>query len=120
MLATLVTVILDAFSGVSNPTWSLSDKDAAFLQDSVNRVVQSQSVDAPKIPGLGYRGLVIQGLDVQGKAVEVRIFRSWIIVGGRSDPRAFQDKDNALELWLVDTGRAHVPPNRIPDVFPKK
>jgi hypothetical protein len=120
MLATIVTVMLDAFSGVSNPTWSLSEKDAAVLQDSVNRIVQLQSVAAPTIPGLGYRGLVIQGLDVQGKATEIRIFRSWVIVGGQTEPRAFQDKDNSVELWLVEIGRAQVPANRIPDVFKQK
>jgi len=120
MLATIVTVILDAFSGVTNPTWALSEKDANVLQDSVSRIVQTQSVEPPRLPGLGYRGLVIQGLDVQGKAAEIRVFRNWVIVGDTTDARAFQDKDNSLEMWLVELGRAQVPANRIPDIFQKK
>ena len=120
MLATIVTVMLDAFSGVTNPTWSLQEKDAGVLQDSVNRITQSQAVEPPHIPGLGYRGLVIQGLEVAGRTAEVRIFRRWVIVGRSPDARAFQDKDNSLELWLVDLGRPQVPANRIPDVFQKK
>jgi hypothetical protein len=121
MLATIVTVMLDAFSGLTNPTWSLSPQDAGSLQQSVDRIVEQRSVEQPRIPDLGYRGLVIQGLDVQGKPAEVRIFRRWIIVGTDGDARAFQDKDNSLEMWLVELGRAQVPAGRIPaDLFPQK
>ena len=120
MLATIVTVMLDAFSGVTNPTWSLTEKDAGALQESVNRIVATRPVEPPHIPDLGYRGLVIEGLDIRGKSTVVRIFRNWLIVGGNADVRAWQDKDNSLEMWLVDLGRGQVPANRIPDVFRKQ
>jgi hypothetical protein len=114
MLTTIVSVLLEAFSGLTNPTWQLSPQDATRLQESVSRLVEQRVVATPHIPDLGYRGLVIQGLEVEGKPAEVRVFRRWVIVGGESDARAYQDKDNSLETWLVDLGRAQLPAGRIP------
>jgi len=120
MLVAIVTVMLDAFSGFPNPTWSLAEKDALALQERVNRIVQLQNVEPPRIPGLGYRGLVIKGLEVQGQAAEVRVFRAVVVVGSGSDARAYQDKDNSLEIWLVELGRAQLPADDIPDIFQRK
>jgi hypothetical protein len=114
MLATIVSVVLEAFSGLANPTWQLSPQDASRLQESVSRLAEQRAVEQPHIPDLGYRGLVIEGLDVQGKPAKVRVYRRWVIVGGDADARAYQDRDNSLEMWLVELGRAQVPAGRIP------
>ena len=98
-------VELDIFSGMPNPTWSLtSDEIASF----VRQLASLPPRPARELAGnLGYRGFIIQVTQGQGTQV-VRIQTGFVhISAGGADAYA-DDRNRVLERWVLDTGRPHL------------
>lgn len=105
-----VRVELDVFSGRPNPTWSLSPEQADELMHRLHDL-PSANPAAENLPGgLGYRGLVIFGVD--GPGTPLRIVSGIVI----SDRKYRLDPGRSLEQWLLVTGRGHVEPQLLSEV----
>lgn len=103
-----LTVTLDVFSGLTNPTWKLS---AAQGRELLGRIEQLDTETAAKPPGLqgklGYRGFIVSGS--AGKRVgDVGLY----VHGGLVDPGlrslAIYDGERSIESWLLHTGKERV------------
>lgn len=96
-----VEVELDIFSGMPNPTWTLSEVDGrAFL----TRVAELPIISARKLSdNLGYRGF---SLDVLS-GTETRHIRvqNGLVQALSSDAEVFySDRNRMLERWLLHSG----------------
>lgn len=101
----LCEVELDIFSGMPNPTWSLTNAEADSF---VRRLSALPRTSARELSGnLGYRGFIVQctqGADTQSVHIQKGTVR---ISEGTTNVHAL-DKDRALERWLLTTGRPHL------------
>jgi hypothetical protein len=107
-----VKVVVDIFSGVSNPTWTLSADDTAQIADILGDLEQQGTVSEP-IAGLdlGFRGFVLHGLDLSafGTYNEVRALGDTVIVsGGAGDSAVLADPDRRLYRAVRDLAKQHV------------
>jgi hypothetical protein len=90
-------VELDVYSGMPNPTWTLSAADAALLAEKLDALPPA----APRELGnpLGYRGLVV---DTGAEVVRVHRGTAQVSRAGSIVVRA--DPGRSFERWLISTG----------------
>ena len=98
-------VELDIFSGVPNPTWSLTDAEA----DSFMKQLVALPRTAPReLSGkLGYRGFIVQctqGTD----AWLVRLQNGIVHISQGATNTYADDERRLLERWLLNTGKPHL------------
>jgi hypothetical protein len=105
-----VVVTLDVFSGRPNPTWTLANgMPVEFLRHlqglDISRAAARDSED------LGYRAVSAEFLDQTKGAVTVKASRGIVTLdrGGRQSH--YVDAGRQFELWLVNTGAAHLTPD---------
>ena len=96
---------LDIFSGVPNPTWSLTDAEAdRFLQ----RLAAAPPGPVTELSGnLGYRGLIVQvthGADTQ----VIHIQNDAIHISKGATKTYARDGNRELERWLLGTGKPYL------------
>jgi hypothetical protein len=98
-------VELDIFSGMPNPTWTLTNAEADEL---VQQLAALPRTSPSELSGnLGYRGFVVRltrGADTELIRIQTGIVH---ISKGATDLYA-SDADRALERWLLNTGRPHL------------
>lgn len=90
-------VELDAFSGRSNPTWTLPADKAARVRDALARLPATDA--APRPEGLGYRGFVIRHA-----GTEARVYRGMIDVTEEGANRTLLDSAG-IEAQLAEEAR---------------
>ena len=100
----MVTVTLDAFSGLPSLSRTLSAADVAELHRRIAAL--PPAAESVVLPFLGYRGVIVDG--------ESAAFAGpWIVhrgtVTGAAGVRA--DTDRAFEMWLLDTADAPLDPD---------
>lgn len=107
-MRTTSEVEIDIFSGMPNPTWTLTDAES-------RRFAERLAALPPAAPrelsaNLGYRGLIVTIHRPRGQAkVRVQQGVAEIMQDARIDYH--EDRNRTLERWLIDTGKAHVPTN---------
>lgn len=100
-----IEVELDIFSGMPNPTWTLTDTEA----DSFTKQLAAASpTAAAELHGnLGYRGFIVQmtrGADTQA----IRVQNGTIHISQAAASVYARDEDRKLEQWLLDTARPYI------------
>jgi hypothetical protein len=96
----------DVFSGRPNPRWAL---DAALGAEAARRLGKLPAArPEPPFEGLGYRGLVVTGLE--GECPEVRVHGGRVRAECGGETRAWTDPGRELERWLLATGEGRVEP----------
>jgi hypothetical protein len=97
---------LDVFSGMPNPSWSLTDSQAATF---VQRLAALPEAPPGELAGhLGYRGFVVHL--TQGPSMEIiRVQRGAVFISTGIAELHARDANRGLERWLLDTGRAQLP-----------
>ena len=98
-------VELDIFSGMPNPTWSLTDEE----EDSfVKRLAALAPSSSSQLSGnLGYRGFIVQCM--QGDNLQlIRIQKGTVQISEGAIEVYASDKNRELERWLLNTGKPHV------------
>jgi len=98
-----VKVVLGLYSGVADPTWTLTAEEASDLAAALARL-KRVSGTAPA-GGLGYHGFSIIGPD--GTRVA---FEGAVASAGSDPPYYLDDPDRTIERLLLETARAHVKP----------
>ena len=98
-------VELDIFSGMPNPTWTLTDAETDSLAKQLTILPRTS---ARKLSGnLGYRGLIVQvtqGSDTQS----IRIHNGTVHISNDVANVYAHDDGRQLERWLLNTGRPHL------------
>lgn len=101
-----VTITLDIYSGLPNPSWELTDEQAANLVERLRASTQQSLSKLASTDGrLGYRGFRIEA--VQEKGLEAKTF----IHGGLADisrmhPSLVLGSD--VEQWLLSTSEGAI------------
>ena len=93
-----VEVELDIFSGKPNPTWVLSNRDAAEFLDRLGLLTRTTSGEISN--PLGYRGFVVD----TGRGQLVRVQDGTVQATHGEDQSYFADPHRDLERWLFSTG----------------
>lgn len=98
----------DLFSGRPNPAWTLDAPQAAELASLLGRLRPASSAPA-QAEGLGYRGLVVHGVEsaLPGCSV-LRVHRGNAVAECGAERRGFTDPERAVERWLAASARGHV------------
>jgi hypothetical protein len=109
-VASNVVVTLDVFSGRPNPAWTLADGMPAELLHRLQGLDVSKAVPRD-VEDLGYRAVSAEFLDQTKGAVTVKAARGIVTLdrGGRRSH--YVDAGRQFELWLVNTGAAHLTPD---------
>lgn len=100
-------VELDVYSGRPNPSWELSEKQG---EEFIKRLRALPKADSGSVrDGLGYRGLIVDGLDESVAGFRRVVLSSGVVLGrGAGRDKAFRDKDRDLEHWLLSTGKGRI------------
>lgn len=98
-------VELDIFSGMPNPSWTLTKAEAEVL---IERIGALSPTSAREFPGhLGYRGFIVH-LNLGGRETVLRIQDGAVQVSEAASQRYVADQGRALERWLFCTGRPYI------------
>jgi hypothetical protein len=97
-----VEVELDIFSGMPNPTWSLTTAQANDLLDQLAALPPASPLE---LSGhLGYRGFIVQVEEGAEREV-IRVQAGAVQITKLAKKTYARDVDRKLERWLLDTGR---------------
>jgi hypothetical protein len=98
-------VELDIFSGMPNPTWVLTNAEAASFVEQLAALPRTSTRELSG--NLGYRGFIVQC--TQGaNARLIRIQTGTVNASeGATNVYAY-DRDRRLERWLLNTGKPHL------------
>lgn len=104
-MQTRCEVELDLFSGMPNPTWTLTKAEADSLMKQLAALPPSS---AGQLSGnLGYRGFIVQC--AQGANTQVIHIQNGTVHISKGVKNIYaQDKDRELERWLLNTARPHL------------
>ena len=94
-------VEIDIFSGLPNPTWTLSDMQTASLLGMVSELSQAEA--KARSDNLGYRGMIVR-MRREEAARELYIHNGVVELNGTH----YSDPDRRVERWLLGTGRSFV------------
>ena len=107
-----IQVVVDIFSGVPNPTWTVRGSDSATLIDLINGLEESGPADGSAGMDLGFRGFVLRGLDLPGGDDQVRVFGSDVVISHGADAgRLFKDENRSLYTMLRTMSEEHLAEN---------
>jgi hypothetical protein len=103
------TVTLDVYSGRPNPSWTLSDAVTGELLAKLQALAPIER-EVAEFDGLGYRAVRAE-LRQDGAKIVVSAARGVVTCerGGRQ--LHYADTGRQFELWLVNTGSGHAPPD---------
>src|SRR5262245_58266330 len=93
------TVIVDVFSGVPNPQWTIAGDVLIQLKMMLAHLAQFHGT-MPQPPGLGYRGLILEFPPDAGIDGPLRVFGGCVM----GPHEAWVDTGHALERWLLEHG----------------
>jgi hypothetical protein len=108
--ASNAVITLDLYSGRPNPTWSLSGAVTAELLHRL-QALEASKVDTQEFDGLGYRAVRAELQEQTKIAAVVSASRGVVTVEQAGQRFRFADTGRQFELWLVNTGTGHVPPD---------
>lgn len=110
--ASRTTVTLGIFSGRPDPSWVLSEAEAAGLVDLLAELPTAAGV-APPDGGLGYHGFGV-AIATLGQADRTIVAFRGTVTDSLAPPAIYRlDPERRVERFLLDTGRAHLPPDVI-------
>lgn len=99
---TIAEVELDIFSGMPNPEWTLSEKQAKTLLDRLSALPPAE--ECPRAGNLGYRGLIVRIRRESRLDMHVYIYNGCVEVERSGSSAFFADPNRGLERYLVTTG----------------
>jgi hypothetical protein len=108
--ASNVVVTLDVFSGRPNPTWSLAEGTTVEFLRRLHALDVSK-VGAREFEDLGYRAVSAEFQDQTKGTVVVKASRGIVTLDQAGQRFHYLDAGRQFELWLVNTGAAHITPD---------
>jgi hypothetical protein len=108
--ASNVVVTLDVFSGRPNPTWPLAEGTTVEFLRRLHALDSSKAAP-PEFEDLGYRAVSAQFQDETKGIVVVKVSRGIVTLNRAGQQLHYLDAGRQFELWLVNTGGAHLTPD---------
>ena len=103
-----VVVELDIFSGMPNPTWVLTDAEAAKFLRQLD--AQPRASAREEAGNLGYRGFIVEV--TQGAAHrKIRVQKGTVHSSTGGTSAYTRDEGREMERWLLETGNPHLEPD---------
>jgi hypothetical protein len=107
--ASNVVVTLDVYSGRPNPTWPLAEGMTVEFLRRLHALDGSKA--APReFEDLGYRAVSVELQDETKGTVVVKASRGIVTLNRAGQQFHYVDAGRQFELWLVNTGGAHLTP----------
>ena len=107
-----IEVTVDIFSGVPNPTWTVSGSEAATLASLIKALPEVGAADASAGLNLGFRGFVLRGLAFSGAPDQARVLGAELIISrGDTAGTGYTDKDRAIYTMLRTMAQEHLDKN---------
>ena len=100
------TVIVDVFSGLPNPQWTIAGDIVVQLKMMLAHLAHFHGA-VPQPPGLGFRGFILEFSPDEGISGPLRVFGGYVA----GPHEAWVDSDHALERWLLEQGIRAIPKN---------
>ena len=91
------TVIVDVFSGLPNPQWTIAGDVLVQLKMMLAHLASFHGT-VPEPPGLGYRGLILEFSPNEGIEGPLRVFGGYVA----GPHQAWVDSGHTLERWLLE------------------
>jgi hypothetical protein len=108
--ASNVVVTLDVYSGRPNPTWPLAEGMTVEFLRRLHALDGSKA--APReFEDLGYRAVSVELQDETKGTVVVKASRGIVTLNRAGQQFHYVDAGRQFELWLVNTGGAHLTPD---------
>jgi hypothetical protein len=108
------TVVLDIYSGVPNPTWTLSPTEAVTFTTMLSKLEPTQQ-SRPRPENLGYRGFIVQPTDTTTNTTQcIRAYYGLVEVETVAGIGYYDDPQRQMEQWLLGTAKPYIPA----DVYP--
>jgi hypothetical protein len=102
-------VELDVFSGRPNPRLGLLPHQAREFTNILRRLLRQRKHAVPPEQGLGYRGFIVTGTsDELGNYDKVVVANGSVHARSGSVSLQLEDRDRALERWLLENIRGQV------------
>jgi hypothetical protein len=104
-----VTITLHVFSGRPDPTWTVSDEDAAPVEARLAALERPTVAKPPGLLGmLGYRGFSVSRQIGHARALDVYVHEG--VVDPGSHEVSYVDESRELEVLLLAGAEQHVEP----------
>ncbi len=103
VVAMVLLVTVDIFSGRPNPQWQMSEAQSAEFAGRVRKLAPAPGGRMPDAPDLGYRGMEVR--DAAAGLPPIRVYGSFARVGDT----VYRDDRRELETWLLRNADATVP-----------
>lgn len=100
------TVEADLFSGLPNPSWSLTAAEAAQLVERIDGLAPAAEMEPPD--QLGFRGFVFR-LHAGGREIASgKSYDGHVRFQDSAGPRHLADPGGEFERWLLETGQGRI------------
>jgi hypothetical protein len=100
------TVIVDVFSGLPNPQWTIAGDVLVQLKMMLAHLAQFHGTVAQP-PPLGFRGLILEFSPDEGISGPLRVFGGYVV----GPHETWVDAGHALERFLLEQSIRAVPKN---------
>src|ERR1700733_15344420 len=99
-MSAIFEIVLDVYSGRSNPTWTLSGSHSSELEKRLRHLNEASRSQESKPPDLGYRGLRVTRKGAGGTVAweaPYEVYGAFVKHGDL----LFTDERRSLERWLL-------------------
>ncbi|NOK60296.1 MAG: hypothetical protein GFH27_549281n311 [Chloroflexi bacterium AL-W] len=101
-------VVVDIFSGRTNPSWGLSEAEAATLMTMLDGLEEVEEGSAPS-EQLGCRQFVVTLANPAANASQmVSVYDTTVEVDHGDEVKYYTDTDGQFGRWLLESGKAHL------------
>ena len=101
-------VVVDVFSGRTNPSWSLSDEETATLATMLEGLEEAEVAYSPA-EQLGFRQFVVTLASPMADASEmVYVYNTTVEVDHGDEVKYYTDTDGQVSRWLLESSKTHL------------
>ena len=101
-------VVVDVFSGRTNPSWGLSDQETATLTTMLEELEEAEVVYSPA-EQLGFRQFVVTLASPAADAsAMVYVYDATVEVDRGDEVKYYTDTDGQVSRWLLASSKSHL------------
>lgn len=101
-------VVVDVFSGRTNPSWRLSHEETATLTTMLEKLEEAEVGDSPT-EQLGFRQFVVTLANPTASVSQmVYVYNTTVEVGQGDAVKYYTDADGQVSRWLLESSKSHL------------
>ena len=110
-----IQAVLDAFSGIPNPNWELTDSEMQEIHILLKHI-KLAPYQEPMPSNLGYRGIIIKGIKDIAKIV---VMHESVWIQKEDDIKLFKDPRGQIEFHLLKSTQNRISLSQYIDIINK-